>query len=474
MTIKPLPASGFETTIPVLIVGGGAAGLCAALAAHEAGVELAVLERDPLPRGSTALSAGLIPAAATRFQLALGITDRPELFADDINQKSHHQADAEIVDLVAAQSGPTVEWLADGYGLPFSVVRDFDYPGHAARRMHGLPSRSGAELIDRLRQAVEQAGVPLLTDATVTALFSDGDHRVRGVEVTRPDGTLDLIGCDVLILACNGYGGNHALVARHIPEMRGALYFGHPGNRGDAVLWGEALGARLRHMSGYQGHGSVAHPHGILISWAAIMEGGFQVNANGLRFSNESLGYSEQAAAVIAEPDAVAFDIFDARIAAIARQFEDFRQAEAGGAVIVADSIEALATRLKLSEVVLKASFDEVEQLKRDRGSDRFGRHFAGVPPLAPPFMAVRVTGALFHTQGGLAVDRSARVLDGAGVAMPNLFAAGGAAAGVSGSQASGYLSGNGLLTATVLGRVAGTAAASLVRSSQPRTDATD
>ncbi|MBC7577702.1 MAG: FAD-dependent oxidoreductase [Tardiphaga sp.] len=474
MTIKPLPASGFETTIPVLIIGGGAAGLCAALAAHEAGVELAVLERDPLPRGSTALSAGLIPAAATRFQLALGITDRPELFADDINQKSHHQADAEIVDLVAAQSGSSVEWLADRYGLPFSVVSDFDYPGHAARRMHGLPSRSGAELIDRLRVAVEQAGVPLLTDATVTALFSDGDHRVRGVEVTRPDGTLDLIGCDVLILACNGYGGNPALVARHIPEMRGALYFGHPGNRGDAVLWGEALGARLRHMSGYQGHGSVAHPHGILISWAAIMEGGFQVNANGLRFSNESLGYSEQAAAVIAEPDAVAFDIFDARIAAIARQFEDFRQAEAGGAVIVADSIEALATRLKLSEVVLKASFDEVEQLKRDRGSDRFGRHFAGVPPLAPPFMAVRVTGALFHTQGGLAVDCSARVLDGAGVAMPNLFAAGGAAAGVSGSQASGYLSGNGLLTATVLGRVAGTAAASLVRSSQPRTDATD
>jgi fumarate reductase flavoprotein subunit len=467
VTIKPLPASGFETTIPVLIIGGGAAGLCAALAAHEAGVELAVLERDPLPRGSTALSAGLIPAAATRFQLALGITDRPELFADDINQKSHHQADAEIVDLVAAQSGSTVEWLADRYGLPFSVVSDFDYPGHAARRMHGLPSRSGAELIDRLRVAVEQAGVPLLTDATVTALFSDGDHRVRGVEVTRPDGTLDLIGCDVLILACNGYGGNPALVARHIPEMRGALYFGHPGNRGDAVLWGEALGARLRHMSGYQGHGSVAHPHGILISWAAIMEGGFQVNANGLRFSNESLGYSEQAAAVIAEPDAVAFDIFDARIAAIARQFEDFRQAEAGGAVVEADSIEALATRLKLSEVVLKASFDEVEQLKRHGGSDRFGRHFAGVPPLAPPFRAVRVTGALFHTQGGLAVDRSARVLDGAGVAMPNLFAAGGAAAGVSGSQASGYLSGNGLLTATVLGRVAGTAAASLIHRSR-------
>ena len=111
--------------------------------------------------------------------------------------------------------------------------------------------------------------------------------------------------------------------------MDGALYFGHAGNRGDAVLWGEALGAELRAMSGYQGHGSVAHPHGILITWAVIMEGGFQVDAQGKRFSDETHGYSEQAAVVLQKPGGVAFDIFDARIAAIARQFEDFRTAEA-------------------------------------------------------------------------------------------------------------------------------------------------
>jgi fumarate reductase flavoprotein subunit len=461
VTIRPPPAGGFETSVPILVVGGGAAGLCAALSAHEAGAEVAILERDSLPRGSSALSAGLIPAAGTRFQKARGIADTPELFAGDILNKAHGEADRAIVDLVAAQSGPTVEWLADRYELPFSVVDDFDYPGHAARRMHGLPSRSGSELIDRLRQALEQAGVPLMADATVTALFCDTERRIHGIEATRPDGTRDMIGCDALILACNGYGGNPALVAQHIPEMQGALYFGHPGNRGDAVLWGDALGARLLHMSGYQGHGSVAHPHGILITWAAIMEGGLQVNRRGLRFSNESLGYSEQAAKVIAEPEAIAFDIFDERIAKIARQFEDFRQAEAGGAVIEADSIGELAARLKLPEAALLESFAEVERLKRNSGTDRFGRNFARVAPLSPPFKAVRVTGALFHTQGGLAVDRHACVLDQDGITLPNLFAAGGAAAGVSGSQASGYLSGNGLLTATVLGRIAGASAAS-------------
>jgi fumarate reductase flavoprotein subunit len=464
VTIKPAPPGGFETAVPILIVGGGAAGLCAALAAHEAGAEAAILERDPLPRGSTALSAGLIPAAGTRFQRARSIVDTPKLFADDIRNKAHGEADRAIVDLVSAQSGPTVEWLADRYGLPFSVVDDFDYPGHAVRRMHGLPSRSGCELIDRLREAVEQAGVPLLVDATVTALFCDTEHRIEGIEATRPDGTRNLIGCEALILACNGYGGNPALVAQHIPEMKGALYFGHPGNRGDAVKWGEALGARLHHMSGYQGHGSVAHPHGILITWAAIMEGGFQVNNRGQRFSNESFGYSEQAAKVIAEPEAIAFDIFDERIAAIARQFEDFRQAEAGGAIIDADSIEELAARLKLPTDALLEDFAEIERLKRNDGTDRFGRNFSNVSPLSPPFKAVRVTGALFHTQGGLAVDRQSRVLVGDGETLPNLFAAGGAAAGVSGSQAGGYLSGNGLLTATVLGRIAGASAAEVCR----------
>jgi fumarate reductase flavoprotein subunit len=72
------------------------------------------------------------------------------------------------------------------------------------------------------------------------------------------------------------------------------------------------------------------------------------------------------------------------------------------------------------------------------------------------------VTGALFHTQGGLADDATARVLRPDGTRLPNLFAAGGAARGVSGPKASGYLSGNGLLTAVTLGQAAGRAAAEL------------
>jgi fumarate reductase flavoprotein subunit len=466
MSVKPPPAT-FETSAEVVVIGAGAAGLCAALAAREAGAEVVLIERDRVPRGSTALSAGLIPAAGTRFQAALGIADEPDAFARDIETKAHWEVDPALVHLAASEAGPTIEWLADNYRLPFSVVHDFDYPGHGVRRMHGLPSRSGAELIDRLRKAAEEVRATLIGEALAVSLYVDADRTVRGVEIERPDGSRENLGCRALVLACNGYGGNPDLVARYIPEMSDALYFGHPGNRGDAVMWGQALGAKLTHLSAYQGHGSVAQPHAILITWATITEGGFQVNARGERFSNESRGYSEQAEDVLAQPGGLAWTIFDTRIAGIARQFEDFRQAEPAGAIIEATTINELAARLSLPGVALAATLAGVDAVKRGEERDSFGRDFAGSRPLTSPFLGVKVTGALFHTQGGLVVDDEARVALSDGGVAPNLFAAGGAAAGVSGSRASGYLSGNGLLTAVVLGRVAGRASAKLARRAE-------
>jgi len=460
-----LPAEGvsFEFEVPVVVVGGGAAGMIAALAAHEQGAEVLVLERDALPQGSTALSAGLIPAPGTRWQQAAGVEDSPERFAADITKKAKGEPDPAEVALVTQAVGPALEWLADRYGLPFSLVDNFTYPGHNARRMHGLPSRSGTELIDRLRGCVEAAGIDVLCEAHVTALYADAGRTVRGVELTRPDGSTERVGCRALILACNGYGGNKELVERYVPDLADALYFGHTGNQGDALLWGEALGAATRHLSGHQGHGSVAHPAGILITWATITEGGVQVNRDGARFSNEAQGYSEQAAVVLRQPGQIAWTVFDERIAGIARQFEDFKQAEAMGAVVSGDDPQALAAAMKVDAAALTATLAEVDRLKGEGGTDRFGRSFAGAAPLRPPYRAVRVTGALFHTQGGLVIDGSARVVDGAGNRLPNLYAAGGAACGVSGSTAAGYLSGNGLLTAVALGRIAGVEAGAMV-----------
>ena len=454
------PSETFGTHVPVLIVGAGAAGLCAALAAKEAGIEAVVVERDAVPSGSTALSAGLIPAAGTRFQRAKGIADSPAMFAADIQRKAMAKPIPPLSrPLRKAQGRSSSGWPIDT-ALPFDVVDNFNYPGHSAMRMHGLPSRTGQELVDRLRQAAEANDIVILTRSVVERILADPDGRIRGIDIAHHDGTHEGIGCDALILACNGFGGNPELVRRFIPEMADALYFGHPGNRGDAIIWGDALGARLSHLGAYQGHGSVATPHNILISWAVIMQGGIQVNREGRRFCDETHGYSEQAAEVLRQPGGFSWDVFDARIAEVARQFEDFRNAERAGAIVTANTIADLAKAMQVSASVFASEWDEVEQLKSSGGRDRYGRKFIAEQACKPPFHAVKVTGALFHTQGGLAVDSSGRVKRKDGSTFPNLFAAGGAAAGVSGSVAAGYLSGNGLLTATVLGQLAGRAAA--------------
>lgn len=457
MSVQPATGVSFDLAAQTVIIGAGACGLTAALAARDAGQSPLVIERDTIPRGSTALSAGLVPASGTRFQTAAGIEDSPALLAEDIQAKAGGEADPTIVDRVAQGAGPALEWLADRYGLPFTVVDDFDYPGHRRRRLHGLPSRTGQDLLDRLRTAAEAEAIDIVYDRTVTTLFADADGRVQGIAACAPDGREDRIGCDRLILACNGFGGNRAMVREYAPAIGDALYFGHDGNQGDAIRWGQALGAATRHLGAFQGHGSVAYPDGILITWAVMTEGGFQINTGGVRFWDESQGYSEAAQAVLAQPDGIAWDIFDARIAGVARQFGDFRQAEAASVFKIADTLDTLAAAIEVPAATLASTAATVAAAKAGHAPDPFGRCFVGVPALTPPFWAVRVTGALFHTQGGLAIDRDARVLrvDGSGP-LPNLWAAGGAACGVSGSGDRGYLSGNGLLTAIVLGRIAG------------------
>jgi fumarate reductase flavoprotein subunit len=193
------------------------------------------------------------------------------------------------------------------------------------------------------------------------------------------------------------------------------------------------------------------------------MEGGFQVNAHCQRFSNEAAGYSEQAAKVNAQPGHVAWSIYDQRLHDLMLAFDDYHDALRSGAVIEGANVEALADAARLPAGALAETVAAVAALTRGEGSDPFGRDFTGKPELAGPWYAAKVTGALFHTQGGLVVDRDARVMKGDGTPFPNLFAGGGAARGVSGPGADGYLAGNGLLAATTLGKLAGRAAARLL-----------
>jgi fumarate reductase flavoprotein subunit len=303
-----------------------------------------------------------------------------------------------------------------------------------------------------LRSACDKKNVDIVCHRRAYLLHKNG-LQVNAVGVIDPSGVTETIGCKKLILACNGFGGNRQLVSQHLPSISEGMWFGHDGNQGEAVLWAQQLGASLKHLGAFQGHGNVAHPHGILITWAVITQGGVQVNILGKRFWDESQGYSEAARAVLAQPEGKAVTIFDERIAQVARQFEDFRQAESVHAVVKFNTLIELAEHFALPI----ASLEDSLSASTSNNIDEFGRRFCG-RGLSPPYYAVRVTGALFHTQGGLEVDEHGRVRHENGQLFSNLYAGGGAACGVSGEGDSGYLSGNGLLSAVVLGYRAGKA----------------
>jgi fumarate reductase flavoprotein subunit len=396
------------------------------------------------------------------LQRAAGVEDSGDLLAHDLIVKAKHQNDEAMARHIAAQSARTVDWLVESHGVPLSSQQAFRYPGHSAQHMHATPQKSGAELLVCLHNAVAAAAIDVVLSAHVTDLFARDDGRVVGVRVCRPDGSVEEIGCEALILACNGYGGNPKMLQRYIPEIAQAHYHGHVGNQGDAVNWGLELGASVSDMGSFQGYGAVITPVMIHLAWACITEGGIQVNTSGQRFSHENTGYSEQALNVIGQPDGVAWTIFDQRGQDIAMELVYHREALEMGAIRQVDTIAQIADIVGCDTATLAATMADVAAMGRGEKDDPFGRDFTTKPTLVAPYYVAKVTGALFHTQGGLDVDLEGRVLREDGTALANLFAGGGAARGLSGPSDWGYLSGSGLMMATTLGRLAGTAAAAM------------
>jgi len=312
MTIRPALQNEPDARTDVAIIGAGSAGLCAALAARESGAGVVVIERDSEPRGNTALTLGMLPGAGTRFQREKGIEDSPYLFLADIIRKAKAKTDEALARAIAAESGPAVEWLVDRHGLHFELLDDILYPGHSRHRYHVPQSRTGLEMEQELLRAAKAAGVTIITSATVDKLFADPEGRITALGYTTAEGEQAVLGCRALVLASGGYGADPALVGKHIPSMSDAVYCGHDGSRGDAIRWGEALGAASADLGGYQGH-CVANGPALPVTWAIVIRGGFQVNEAGSRFSNEMSGYSAQASAVLSQPGATAWTIYDTR-----------------------------------------------------------------------------------------------------------------------------------------------------------------
>ena len=439
--------------------------MVAALAAAKRGVEVLIIEKGAEPAGNTVRSTGLIPGAGTRLQREAGILDdTPELMAKDIFEKNDHESDPELTRLLCQESAPLVEWLADEAGCEMVCFTDFLYPGQSRLRMHGPKTHYGSELARQLESAVRnEPGVELLKNSPVDDLIWDG-KRVSGVETS--DGVIE---AGAVILALNGFGGNREMVEEYLgPEAAAALYYGSPNNTGEGIGWGIALGAATQHMGSYQGHASVAAPEGPLVTWGVVVNGAILVNRDGRRFGDETVGYSEYAGAVMVQPGSEAWEVFDEEVYEASRgtRFDEVVEA---GKVVHSETLEDLAETFGLPAGTLAETVEDTNRSIRGEVPDPFGREEFGDGPLEPPFYGIHVRGALFHTQGGLKVDSRARVLRFDGSPISGLYAGGGTAVGISGKGYKGYSSGNGLLAATVLGKVSGEAAAEELAKEAPR-----
>ena len=448
----------WDIEVDVLVIGGGGCGLVSALAAAEKGAQVFLVEKDKNLGGNTSLSQAMVPAAGTRLQKDAGVDDSPELMAEDILKYNGYQSDPELTLHVARESAKLVHWLMDNLGIQFELVTEFLYPGHSCHRIHANHSRKGTHLVnDLLQAAARYENIDIAYNAPVKRLVAiRRDRAIVGAEVEIEGIGKNFARAKKVVLALNGFGANPEMLGKYIPEMSEAYYFGHEGNTGEGILWGEALGAQLDYMGAYQAHGSVAYPHGTLLTWAVISLGGYQVNLQGQRFVNEYHGYSEHALDVLAQKEGVAVDIFDQSIYDTVIDYEDFQQCVKMGAVKKFRSIEELAVSFRLPPEEMARTHDEFQNAARGQTPDPLGRTDFG-KPLEPPLYGAKVTGALFHTQGGLKVNQLAQVIRTDGTPVPNLYTGGGTAAGFSGKAGPyGYLSANGLLAALVLGKIAG------------------
>ncbi len=454
----------FDTEVDVLVVGAGGAGLVAALAAHEAGATVAVVEKYDRAGGNTALSTGSVPGGGTKYQAAAGIEDSPEKMAEDLlRQSGPHEAEW-LTRQLAKQSAPMVEWLREDVGIELELITDYKHVGHSVPRLHAPKSRKGQDLVNDLVRALDERDIPLVLGHPVQDLLLDADGQVSGVLAKGDRAAETRLGAPNIVLAANGFAGNREMVREYCPDVAEAEYFGAHGSTGEAVAWVRDLGAKLENIGAYQGYAAVAYPHGSITSWTTVEKGGILVNPSGVRFGDESSGYSGFAADVIAN-GGHAYVVFDQRIRDFVAGNElEFRElVEMGGVKVSSDPAE-LATFFDVPADALVAT---IQQAANDAEAgaqgtpDAFGRTDFGFGPLTAPYAMCRTTPGLFHTQGGAAIDHDARPLTADGAVIPHLFATGGVAVGISGQQGgAGYSSGNGLLTAMGLGRVAGAAAA--------------
>ncbi len=452
----------------VLVLGGGLAGQCAALAAAEAGAEVLLLEKQATPGGSTAMSGGSFAFAGTVLQAAHGIEDDGAALRDDLLRIGESANEPDLVDLFVARQVATFEWLR-AFGVAFDAPTLSS--GQSRPRTHSAnPVRLLATLAARL---AEQPRIRLLTGVAAERLWQDGGC-VAGALIHRDGSSGEVAARRGVVLATGGFSRNARMIATFVPQLARAAPLGGPGNDGAGLRMAMALGADLADMGHVKGTFGVAaadpaagrpEPGGVLLM--ALYRGAVIVNRDARRFTDEAISYKKIGDLCLRQTGALGFQVFDARIMAQTRPdvpVNDFRGGLERGFVHAGATLAAVARAAGLDPATLEATIARYNAGVRAGRDEEFGRDSLGdgygrpVEIAEPPFYVFPCTTGVVATYAGLRVDARMRVRDVFGAPIAGLYAAGEIVGGLHGA---GYMSGSSLTKSALFGRIAGQDAAS-------------
>jgi fumarate reductase flavoprotein subunit len=337
------------------------------------------------------------------------------------------------------------DFLTDAAGIDFQIG-EFAF-GHSAHRSHSW--KADKPITDFLFAAVaREENVQVRFSTPVLSLKQDASGAIIGVVVKDGERMARKI-----IVAAGGYGASAELLSRYIPKAVDIPFPGHPGSTGDGINMGLAVGAAAEHMGAFQPYPAYIGPGKRAVAPEVALAGGIMVDAKGKRFVDETRYPGGLGIKMLDLPGKQAYEIFDERVYQLHRNAPGLRNLSGlfdAGLLVKADTVEDLASKLAIDAAGLEQTVFDYNETASSGGKDSFGRTLPH--SFEAPFYGIRVTVALYHTQGGLKVTPDGQVLRPDGSVIPNLYAGGGAAVGVSGKGLEGYLPGNGLLASLGFG----------------------
>lgn len=479
-----------EHEFDVVVVGCGVAGLSAAVAARQKGVNVALLERAPIEErgGNTRYTEAFLRMKSedevaddfeSHFAANAGGYLDPSLVDETAKARDNWPsivkalsfADPDLISAFATAAGPTIKWLKT-FGIGFTFP---DTPFLTTCTPRLAPRGGGLALVEGLAAAAERLGVTIFYETTANDLILDERGEVCGVRATRKGEGALALRARAVVLASGGYEGNPEMLAQYMgpralmlrPIARGGYY-----NKGEGIRMALRIGAApCGDFSSY--HAEPIDPRsGIAEAAIFIFPYGILVNQEGRRFVDEAPAtvdatYESITRQIFGQTNGIAYVILDAKLKDVPNYRLGIRTDQPP---IAADTIGELAQKMKIPPPVLEATVADYNRACPPRQADfkpLAVDHLATrglTPPKshwsrpldAPPFHAYPIISANVFTFGGLKVDGNAQVLNGDGEPIAGLYAAG----EVVGVYYKTYTGATSVLKGAVFGRLAGLDAA--------------